>query len=49
MFQPIRVAVYGRKDAPPLFETFAVAGREVCVKRIRQTEENPQSAGGAGP
>ena len=35
MFQPIRVAVCGRKNAPPLFETMAVLGREVCLARIR--------------
>src|SRR6185437_13662545 len=35
MFQPIRVAVCGRKNAPPLFETMAVLGREVCLDRIR--------------
>jgi glutamyl-tRNA synthetase len=35
MFQPIRVAVCGRKNAPPLFETMAVLGREVCSMRIR--------------
>ena len=34
MFQPIRVAVCGRKNAPPLFETLEVLGREVCLKRI---------------
>jgi len=34
MFQPIRVAVCGRKDAPPLFETLAVLGRETCLSRI---------------
>lgn len=39
MFQPIRVAVCGRKNAPPLFETMAVLGREVCLERIRQAEE----------
>jgi glutamyl-tRNA synthetase len=38
MFQPIRVAVCGRKNAPPLFETLAVLGREVCVARIRQAQ-----------
>jgi glutamyl-tRNA synthetase len=37
-FQPIRVAVCGRKNAPPLFETMAVLGREVCLSRIRQAE-----------
>jgi len=35
-FQPIRVAVCGRKNAPPLFETMAVLGKEVCLKRIQQ-------------
>ena len=34
MFQPIRVAVCGRKNAPPLFETLVVLGREVCLQRI---------------
>lgn len=34
MFQPIRVAVCGRKNAPPLFETLAVLGREKCLERI---------------
>jgi glutamyl-tRNA synthetase len=36
MFQPIRVAVCGRKAAPPLFETLQVLGRETCLKRIGQ-------------
>jgi glutamyl-tRNA synthetase len=36
MFQPIRVAVCGRKNAPPLFETLAVLGREVSLARIEQ-------------
>ena len=31
MFQPIRVAVCGRKNAPPLFETMIVLGRDVCL------------------
>jgi glutamyl-tRNA synthetase len=34
MFQPIRVAVCGRKVAPPLFETLEVLGREACLHRI---------------
>ena len=34
MFQPIRVAVCGRKNAPPLFETLEVLGRETCLDRI---------------
>ena len=36
MFQPIRVAVCGRKDAPPLFETLEVLGRETTLHRIGQ-------------
>ena len=36
MFQPIRVAVCGRKVAPPLFQTLEVLGRETCVRRIEQ-------------
>ena len=36
MFQPIRVAVCGRKNAPPLFETLEVLGKEVCLERIEQ-------------
>jgi glutamyl-tRNA synthetase len=43
MFQPIRVAVCGRKNAPPLFETMVVLGRDVCLERIRQAEQNLQS------
>jgi len=44
-FQPIRVAVCGRKNAPPLFETMAVLGREVCLERMLQAEERLQSLG----
>jgi glutamyl-tRNA synthetase len=36
MFQPIRVAVCGRKNAPPLFETLVVLGKEVTLARIDQ-------------
>jgi glutamyl-tRNA synthetase len=36
MFQPIRVAVCGRKNAPPLFETLEVLGRETTLSRIAQ-------------
>jgi glutamyl-tRNA synthetase len=38
MFQPIRVAVCGRKNAPPLFETMIVLGRETCLARIQKAE-----------
>jgi glutamyl-tRNA synthetase len=36
MFQPIRVAVCGRKNAPPLFETLEVLGREKTLARVEQ-------------
>jgi glutamyl-tRNA synthetase len=39
MFQPIRVAVCGRKNAPPLFETLQVLGRETTLKRIDEAIE----------
>jgi glutamyl-tRNA synthetase len=39
MFLPIRVAVCGRKNAPPLFETLEVVGREKCLKRIGRAIE----------
>lgn len=34
MFEPVRVAVCGRKDAPPLFSTLEVIGKTLCVSRI---------------
>jgi glutamyl-tRNA synthetase len=36
MFQPIRVAVCGRKNAPPLFETLEVLGQDTALRRIEQ-------------
>jgi len=46
MFQPIRVAVCGRKNAPPLFETLEVLGKETTLRRIdsaiHQLEETKQ-------
>ena len=36
MFQPVRVAVCGRKNAPPLFETLEVLGREKTLTRIER-------------
>jgi glutamyl-tRNA synthetase len=34
MFEPVRVAVCGRKTAPPLFGTLEVLGRDTCLERI---------------
>jgi glutamyl-tRNA synthetase len=36
MFEPVRVAVCGRKTAPPLFGTLEALGRETCLARITQ-------------
>lgn len=43
MFQPIRVAVCGRKNAPPLFESMALVGRAVCLARIAKAEASLQA------
>ena len=42
MFQPIRVAVCGRKNAPPLFETLEVLGKDAALARIEQAVERLQ-------
>ncbi|MBM3760780.1 MAG: glutamate--tRNA ligase [Acidobacteria bacterium] len=34
MFQPVRVAACGRKNAPPLFETLEALGRATVLERI---------------
>jgi glutamyl-tRNA synthetase len=36
MFEPVRVAVCGRKTAPPLFGTLEVLGRDTCLRRVDQ-------------
>jgi len=42
MFQPIRVAVCGRKNAPPLFATLEVLGRDTSIARIDQAIQKLQ-------
>jgi glutamyl-tRNA synthetase len=42
MFQPIRVAVCGRKNAPPLFETLEVLGPDSTLQRVEQALQNLQ-------
>jgi glutamyl-tRNA synthetase len=42
MFQPIRVAACGRKNAPPLFETLEVLGKEKTLARIEQAIHSSQ-------
>jgi glutamyl-tRNA synthetase len=34
MFQPIRIAVCGKKVAPPLFDTLEILGKETVLKRL---------------
>ena len=36
MFEPVRVAVCGRKNAPPLFETLEVLGQKTTLARLEQ-------------
>ncbi len=39
LFMPVRVAVTGRAATPPLFETMAVLGKELCRRRLRRAVE----------
>ncbi len=44
LFQPIRIAICGKKVAPPLFETLAVLGKETVLKRIDEALKRLQAA-----
>lgn len=39
LFTPLRVAVTGKRVAPPLFETLQVLGRETALRRLRRAAE----------
>jgi glutamyl-tRNA synthetase len=39
LFMPVRIAVTGRAATPPLFETMAVLGKELCRRRLRRAIE----------
>ena len=39
LFMPVRVAVTGRAATPPLFDTMAVLGKEICRRRLRSAIE----------
>jgi len=39
LFMPVRIAVTGRAATPPLFDTMAVLGKEVCRSRLRHAIE----------
>ncbi len=40
LFGTLRVATTGRTAAPPLFETMAVLGKELCLRRIETALDN---------
>ncbi len=39
LFMSVRVAATGRTATPPLFETLAVLGKEICRRRLRRAAE----------
>ncbi len=39
LFMSVRVAATGRSATPPLFETLAVLGKEICRRRLRRAAE----------
>jgi len=39
LYMTVRLAVTGRAATPPLFETLAVLGKEVCRRRLRRAAE----------
>jgi len=49
LFAPLRLAVTARTAAPPLFDTMAVLGREVCRRRLRQAAERVRRLAAAAP
>jgi glutamyl-tRNA synthetase len=44
LFMPVRIAVTGKAATPPLFETMAVLGKEVCRRRLRRAVETLRTA-----
>ena len=40
LFMTVRVAVTGKAATPPLFETMAVLGKEICRRRLRRAAES---------
>jgi glutamyl-tRNA synthetase len=43
LFMPVRVAITGKAATPPLFETMAVLGKELCRRRLRRAAETLRS------
>jgi glutamyl-tRNA synthetase len=48
VYMTVRVAVTGRTATPPLFETLAVLGKEVCRLRLRRAADALRAAPPAG-
>jgi glutamyl-tRNA synthetase len=46
LFMAVRVAVTGRAATPPLFDTLAVLGKEVCRRRLRRAAETLRASKG---
>jgi glutamyl-tRNA synthetase len=44
LYMTVRVAVTGRSATPPLFETLAVLGKEVCRRRLRRAADALRAA-----
>lgn len=40
VIHPARVALTGRSDSPPMFDTVEIIGKENCIKRIEKTLES---------
>ena len=40
LFMVLRLGVTGRKASPPLFDTMAVLGKELCRHRLRKLAEH---------
>lgn len=45
LFQPIRVAVTGKRVAPPLFDTLALVGRDTVLDRLTAAADTLEAAG----
>jgi glutamyl-tRNA synthetase len=48
LFMTVRVAVTGKAATPPLFETMAVLGKEICRRRLRRAAEMLRALKGEG-
>ena len=49
LYMTVRLATTGRAATPPLFETLAVLGKEVCRRRLRRAAEVLRASKAAAP